>query len=247
MELLNMEKLKFTIDASIINRLGLELVTKSETAVAELIKNAYDADANLVTLKYIDSHEIGGTLIIEDDGEGMNREKLINGFLRLATSDKIHDSVSKKYGRAKAGRKGIGRFSAQRLGTKLTIETQRKESFWPLRLTINWEDYNSNVDIQNIYNDLEEIAMSVKDFAKEHGTRLIIENLREKWSVADIKRVYRYVADLIQPNFLKIEDNGHIIEESKQESFEIKFLRSSSKDEVFEDIADPQIMLFDKA
>ena len=36
---------RFSVDAGIINRLGKELVGRHETAVSELVKNAYDADS----------------------------------------------------------------------------------------------------------------------------------------------------------------------------------------------------------
>lgn len=39
---------RFSVDAGIINRLGKELVGKQETAVSELIKNAYDADVDIL-------------------------------------------------------------------------------------------------------------------------------------------------------------------------------------------------------
>lgn len=41
------ENIGFTVDAALIMRLGYELVGKAETAVSELIKNAYDADARV--------------------------------------------------------------------------------------------------------------------------------------------------------------------------------------------------------
>jgi hypothetical protein len=53
----------------------------------------------------------------------MTRDQLINGFMRLSSSDKIHNPISDKYKRTRAGRKGIGRFATQRLGSKLTIIT----------------------------------------------------------------------------------------------------------------------------
>lgn len=43
---------RFSVDAGIINRLGKELVGRHETAVSELVKNAYDADATEVTLVF---------------------------------------------------------------------------------------------------------------------------------------------------------------------------------------------------
>lgn len=239
-----MGKIAFSVDAGIINRLGLELVAKSETAVAELIKNAYDADANIVNLYFENAGEVGGSLTIEDDGTGMTKKQLIDGFMRLATTDKIHNSVSILYNRPKAGRKGIGRFSTQRLGDYLEIITQSTTSKKSIKLTIDWNKYVTDREIGEILNDLK-FNLLKREIGP--GTTLFINNLREKWSDADIKRVYRYVADLIQPNFLRIGLEGKLVEESKIEGFEVNFLRRNSHKEEWERVADPQIMILDKA
>ena len=240
-----MEKVSFTVDAGIINRLGLELVGKSETALAELIKNSYDADANVVNLYFENANNEGGNLIIEDDGVGMTREQLISGFMRLATTDKIHNSISEKYKRPKAGRKGIGRFSTQRLGENLEIITQSTKSTEELKLSINWNDYETDKEIGEIENELDSIISTGK--IKGSGTILFIHKLREKWSDSDIKRVYRYVAGLIQPNFLKINNAGLVVDESKKEGFVVNFLRRNYPNSDWQNVADPQVMMLDRA
>ena len=68
--------IRFSIDAGIINRLGKELVARHETAVSELVKNSYDADAKKVELTFIDSFDVGGVLTISDDGVGMTKKQL---------------------------------------------------------------------------------------------------------------------------------------------------------------------------
>ncbi|RKD12482.1 hypothetical protein BCY91_12620 [Pelobium manganitolerans] len=236
------EKIAFTVDAGIINRLGLELVAKSETAVAELIKNAYDADANVVNLYFENAHLPGGKLIIKDDGNGMTKSQLIDGFMRLATSDKIHNSVSEKFMRPKAGRKGIGRFSTQRLGEQLTINTKAEHSP-ALELDIHWNKYTSDILLGTVQNNLT----TQVDYNSEIGTTLNINRLREKWSDADIKRVYRYVADLIQPSYLSIQNNNNIVEESKTESFEVNFLRKDDNEINWTSVADPGVMMLNRA
>ena len=236
------EKIAFTVDAGIINRLGLELVAKSETAVAELIKNAYDADANVVNLYFENAHRPGGTLIIEDDGNGMTKSQLIDGFMRLATSDKIHNSLSERYLRPKAGRKGIGRFSTQRLGEQLTINA-KAESSLPLKLFIDWKKYAPDILLGKVKNSLT----TQDNLVIDNGTTLNIEMLRERWTDADIKRVYRYVADLIQPSYLSIINNKRIVEESKTESFEVNFLRKDNGETDWTSVADPGVMMLDRA
>ena len=115
---------RFSVDADLVSRLGNELVARQETALSELIKNAYDADAIKVAIKFVDTDSIGGTLIVEDNGTGMDREQLIDGFMRISSNLKKEKPVSDIYKRKKAGRKGIGRFAVQRLGNNLQILTK---------------------------------------------------------------------------------------------------------------------------
>ncbi|MBI1921147.1 MAG: sensor histidine kinase [Geobacter sp.] len=187
-------KVRFTIDASHVSRLGLELVAKQETAVAELVKNGYDADATHVDLIFRDTDYPGGTLEIIDNGLGMTRAQLINGFMRISTADKVENQKSIKYLRQKAGRKGIGRFAAQRLGTRLILTTQIKDSKEALRIVIDWDRFEANQDLNTISNLIEVIEKNT-----DQGTTLLIENLRDGWSDAQIKRAFRYVSDLLQP------------------------------------------------
>ncbi len=194
---LDKDKVKFSVDAGIIDRLGRELMAKQETAVSELVKNAYDADANEVTLQFINTDADGGTLIIEDDGHGMDLDAMRNGFMRLSSTDKLHNPVSPKFSRKRAGRKGIGRFATQRLGKKLTIITQIEHSETALKVIIDWEGYQIDRDINLVANPVEEIPK-----LKKQGTILIIDALRENWKTSEIQRVFRYVSDLLQPSYL---------------------------------------------
>jgi signal transduction histidine kinase len=189
-------QVRFSVDAGHISRLGRELVGRKETAVAELVKNSYDADANFVELTFIDAEERGGTLLIEDDGSGMDVRQLINGFMRLSSTQKIDQPYSIKYNRVRAGRKGIGRFATQRLGKALTIITYTEDMENALQVKIDWEKFQNNVDLNAISSQIEYIE---KPDGYRSGTTLIIENLVDAWSDTEIQRVFRYNSDLLQP------------------------------------------------
>ena len=193
---LDKENVRFTVDAGVIDRLGKELVARQETAVSELVKNAFDADASISKINFENVNYSGGTLTIEDNGNGMTREQLVNGFMRISSSDKIHFPESPVFKRKRAGKKGIGRFSTQRLGNKLTIFTQTSSSKGALKVTIDWERYSVDEDLFSISNKIEDVPRNLEIVS---GTTLVIENLREWWSEAMIKRVYRYALDIIQP------------------------------------------------
>lgn len=132
---------RFSVDAGIINRLGKELVGRAETALSELVKNGYDSDAITVTLVFKNNNQIGGTLMVTDNGNGMTQQQLVNGFMRLSSTDKIHHPKSPLYKRTRAGKKGIGRFATQRLGAKLTIITQTSDATEAIQVTIDWDRF----------------------------------------------------------------------------------------------------------
>lgn len=214
---LDEENVRFSVDASHMSRLGRELVGKKETAVSELVKNAYDADATQVTLTFENADLAGGRLIIEDDGHGMTREQLIAGFMRLSTTDKVHEPYSPKYNRLRAGRKGIGRFAAQGLGKKLTITTQIKKSEVALQVEIDWAKFKADKDLVIISNQIREVQK-----LNNQGTRLTIENLEDGWTTSSIEKVYKYLVDVIQPFPI-----SKILEvDTKDPGFEVKIFNT---------------------
>lgn len=241
MEELNYESgIPFSIDAGLIDRLGRELVGKAETAVSELIKNSYDADAQQVQVEFINTWETGGTLVIRDDGDGMTQSDLIRGFMRISSPDKIHNPRTRRFNRSKAGKKGIGRFATQRLGQRLTIITQTENDATALKLEIDWNRYQIDVELSSVRNHVERIPKQ-----QSHGTTLLIENLRDYWTTKDIERVYRYVSELIQPDYLSDRSSNLQTAVQSDNSFNVEFKRI--QDGVTELVASPQRMLFDKA
>lgn len=216
----NIKEIGFTVDAGLIDRLGRELVGRAETAVSELVKNSYDADATEVKVTFIDSDTVGGSLIIEDNGIGMSETQLELGFMRISSTDKIHNPVSEKYGRTKAGRKGIGRFATQRLGSQLSIISQTKSVNYAIRIVINWEQYKIDQDITSISFPLEFIEKQ-----RNEGTTLRIDGLKEVWSESAIKRIFRYVSELLQPNYLSLKGRENNIASQNEQTFNVSFYR----------------------
>src|SRR5258708_4533441 len=191
--------LRFTTDAAIVRRLGRELVAKQETALSELVKNAYDADATSCTVT-LEIDQAGGSMQIVDDGTGMSRSDIQDAFMRLASDAKVTNPMSPKYGRSRAGKKGIGRFATERLGGRLTIVTQTEAEDHAWTVTVDWAAFSRGEDLSLIPNT---IAQSSKE--QPHGTRILIESLNDSWSDAELKRVYRYLSTLLQPVFGEVQ------------------------------------------
>src|SRR3954468_1957275 len=64
----------FVPRARLIKLLGGELIRDEVMAVSELVKNAYDADATVVRLDFLNASSTDGEICIEDDGCGMSAE-----------------------------------------------------------------------------------------------------------------------------------------------------------------------------
>lgn len=111
---------KIEIDARILELLGPNLYTNIYYVLAELIANAYDADAHNV---YIISEE--NAIRVEDDGKGMSyKEGGISKYLGVAKLSRTDESNSvTALGRKKMGRKGIGKLAALSVSENVDIMT----------------------------------------------------------------------------------------------------------------------------
>ncbi len=203
-------RVRFTVDAGHIQRLGMELVGKQETAVSELIKNAYDADATFVSLDFSNAAKRGGSLVIKDDGIGMSEDIIRSSWMRISTTAKAEEPLSPFYGRRRAGRKGIGRFSAQRLGEALTLESNPRGANEGFRVQFLWdEDFGSGTDLNDVFSSLSRFPKK----PETSGTSLTISHLRDGYPAASLERIWRSVVLLQSPHKVapvqgKIADPG---------------------------------------
>lgn len=157
-----MEELKYTIDDStIVELLGIQNFTNEEAAVLELVKNAYDAKANNLILRFEDDK-----LFIHDDGEGMSDADIREHWMYVGRSDKQYEIIDENDNkRILAGSKGIGRFALSRLGGKVQIYT-KKNGCTAVIWKTNWATSTLEEDLNN----------------NEIGTKIVIENLRQRWT-----------------------------------------------------------------
>ena len=105
---INMEYLKYSIeDSTIAELLGVQNFSNDEAAVLELVKNAYDANALIVTLDFIDKT----TLKITDNGDGMDSEDIKKYWMHIGKSNKGYDLIDTNNNvRVQAGAKGVHLF-----------------------------------------------------------------------------------------------------------------------------------------
>src|SRR6266852_5441984 len=163
---------KFTVDTHLFRELGALLVGRDSTALVELIKNSYDADATsaLVYGEALDDPE-RGFIRISDDGVGMTFEEFNNGFLRIASRSREEGKrLSKRYQRRFTGAKGIGRLAAHKLAKVVDIYSvpwipQGKNHNELVEARINWDAVEERQTIDQL--DDKAVSASVQQAPAE--------------------------------------------------------------------------------
>ncbi|EXR38541.1 ATP-binding protein [Acinetobacter pittii] len=196
---MTIEKLHFKTSSGIKSIVGKDLITDKFVAIFELVKNSYDAGAKQVTITF-DKDKI----TILDDGHGMSKNDLVEKWLNLAYSEKKEGTLSKK-DRVYVGSKGIGRFSADRLGAKLKITTKTQTDKSQHELLIDWEKFD--LDLKSLF---EEISIDYKEIYVSNSklkafTQIDIFELHENWSHDDIAKVKESLRRLKNPF---VDDDG---------------------------------------
>ncbi|MEI9958747.1 MAG: sensor histidine kinase [Ferruginibacter sp.] len=230
--------LNFRISSALKDIIGKDLITDDYIAVFELVKNSYDAYATQVDIYFENIYGENPKIIIKDNGKGMDLQDLENKWLFVAYSAKKEGTEDDNFdyrnsihrNRPFAGAKGIGRFSCDKLGKYLYLETKKNQENSKIEtLTTDWGRFESNVteefvDISVIHETKFEGIYNLI-----HGTVLEITGLRSTWNRNDLLKLKESLAKLINPS-LGVEDANFKIfvhadeereaDETKEESYE---------------------------
>lgn len=215
-----MPHLNFTIDSALLRELGERLVGKPHIALAELVKNGYDADARTVTIRLFPNQD---RIEVQDDGHGMNFDEFRDFWMRIGTTHKDQKRVSRDFKRPMTGSKGVGRLSVQFLASELRLRTVAKEDGgkW-LEAQVNWGEAVKAGDLTSA---TVQYKRSSSNPPLEQGTLLILSGLKQQWTTDAIQSLARELWWL-QPPFWMIseraeDDTGFYIEfVSSEQEFE---------------------------
>ena len=191
-----MEKLKYEIESDrIAELLGVQNFTSKESAILELVKNAYDAGAK--NLKIIFKNDL---IIIIDDGCGMSYAEFKSNWTKIGKSQKGYDFIDENNEiRIFSGSMGIGRFALARLGNEIEVISKTKNDSG-VRWKTDWIETTLEYDKCN-----------------EKGTRIEIRKLREKWLKSSVIKLQEYLSKTYNDDRMRITlDLNHEILEVKR-------------------------------
>lgn len=213
------QELDFRISSGLKNIIGKELITDDLIAIFELVKNSYDANAKNVRIVFQnitdENKDKGSRILIIDDGDGMSYDDLVKKWLFVGYSEKkssekdfevsdFRDKIGEKK-RIFAGAKGIGRFSCDRLGSKLDLYTKKEYEYIIHHIFMDWRKFEEDPEkefqqIKVNYNPINDghIEHFGRDSTK--GTVLDISSLNDiAWNRDKLIKLKRYLQRLINP------------------------------------------------
>lgn len=169
--------LTFTVDSALLKELGERLVGKAHIALAELIKNAYDADALTCEIRIRDNR-----IEVVDNGHGMSLPEFQKYWMRVGTTHKQGEARSPGFGRPLTGSKGVGRLSVQFLARKVRIETTASGADEKLVVEVDWDsaiEHEFLTQAEAFY-AVHRNAGVYADGAR-HGLRIVLTDLLQDW------------------------------------------------------------------
>ena len=182
--------------------LGDQLIRNAGIAVFELVKNAYDADANSVDVDLVDVDDPdNGRIVVSDDGVGMNWQIVTEVWLEPGTdyrdAQKKAGTKTPKHNRTPMGEKGVGRFAAHKLGRSISLVT-RQAGHPEVVVEIDWQRFQGK-------HYLSDTPVSVFErepetfLGKKTGTSLEISRLNHSWTRGLVRELYRSVTSISSP------------------------------------------------
>lgn len=205
---MSIKKYQFDITPHIVKQLGEQLVSDEITALLELIKNSYDADASFVSIEINTAGEYlqenlfypkhKGFIVVEDDGFGMSEETIMKSWLIISYSQKRQLKEAKKTtpkGRTPLGDKGLGRLSTQRLADICEIFTN-EEAGKGTHIAFNWKDFETEESLSKV-----RIQAEIYKPSRKNGTSLVLANLNhaEVWEGHNLEKFKGQVSQIISP------------------------------------------------
>lgn len=225
----------FVADSQLLAELGERLVATPSIAIAELVKNAYDADAKTCS---ISRDEEAASMTISDDGHGITLAEFKKNWMTIATPGKRAQKTSRNFKRPLTGAKGVGRFAARFLGMQLVLESysydEENKQNARLTATFQWPSFELGKQLTQVSIPYE-YELGVK--LPKVRTTLTITTLRHEWTPKLVAEVREEVLGICSP--LPALDPGPLdpIKDKTDPGFSVVFKDAATPEEESENVA----------
>ena len=124
------KKLYLSFHGRVIDHLGIQMYQSPVAAIAELVSNAWDADAERVDITLPTTLSPDAEITLKDNGNGMTFEECQQRYLSVGYDCRAGNptATSAEKRRPVLGRKGIGKFAGFGIAQIMTIETIAKST-----------------------------------------------------------------------------------------------------------------------
>ncbi len=162
-------------DPLTIKHLGVRMYSTLPPALAEIISNSYDADANNVTITLSEENGKPKEITVADDGKGLSLEEINSKFLVIGRNRRNEegDILSTKFKRLPTGKKGLGKLALFGLAKTITILT--KQNGKQNEFVLDWDDLNT---AQGKY--LPKATRINEEIKEADGTVITLTNLKRE-------------------------------------------------------------------
>ncbi len=168
-------RLKMSFDPHTIEHLGVKMYSNLPNALAELVANAYDADARVVKIKLHESKEDSSIEVI-DNGVGMTFKEINENFLRIGRNRRDEGHTKSDSGkRIATGKKGLGKLAFFGIADTIEITTTKKGSKTATQFTMSWQGIKATRS-----KDYEPKFKDVASKVSDHGTTIRLTGLKRK-------------------------------------------------------------------
>ena len=191
------ELIPFTVDSALLRELGERLVGKPHIALAELVKNSYDADATRVEIRLSPDR-----IEVSDNGHGMSSDEFRRFWMRIGTPHKQELRISRRLERPLTGSKGVGRLAVQFLAREIEVRTVAESpDEMGLMAVVDWDQAINVGDLTEVQALSDQIPRNEKfPNSSEHGTIIVLTKLNQEWGSENVAGLAREIWSL-QPPF----------------------------------------------
>ena len=170
-----------------LEHLGINLYSNVPSVLAEVVANSWDADATVVDVKFDTTKD---TIVIQDNGEGMDFEDVNSKFLNVGYRRRENQPGKTKKNRSPMGRKGIGKLSLFSIAKYIKVETAKDGNVNAFEMRI--EDIRKNISEDTDRYHPTPVRSTNLDF--DRGTRITLSGLKKKQTFSTVDGLRKRLA-----------------------------------------------------